>query len=177
MPATFVVETGDGLADANSFASVAEADTYFGNLANPAAWTALSDSDKEKFLRIGTAYIENVYGDDFLERRTHMLQALTWPRISMRDRDGFAIAANVIPYLLKTALFEAALRAAQGDDLMPDIDPAVNGGRIKFERVDIGPISEAIQYQGGKSQLKRYPIIESMLEIFTGGDTCRTERG
>lgn len=36
--ATFVVEDGSGLATANSYCSVAEADTYHSNNGNPAAW-------------------------------------------------------------------------------------------------------------------------------------------
>jgi hypothetical protein len=43
---TLIVETGQGLPDAESFISVADADTYFTARGN-AVWAALTDDAKE----------------------------------------------------------------------------------------------------------------------------------
>jgi hypothetical protein len=57
---TLTVEDGTGKADAESYISVADADTYF-TARNNATWAALSTSDKEAALRKATDYMLQAY--------------------------------------------------------------------------------------------------------------------
>jgi hypothetical protein len=60
-----IVEDGSGIVGANSFATVAEADTYFADRGGNTVWDALADADKEAALIVATDYIEKKFGTRF----------------------------------------------------------------------------------------------------------------
>ena len=53
---TLIVETGAGLSTANSYATAAEATTYFDNLSTATVWTSATTEQKEK-AQIGRAHV------------------------------------------------------------------------------------------------------------------------
>ena len=164
--ATLVVEDGTGLASANSYISLADANSYLEGLRNPEAWTEASDATKEQALRVATSYLDDKYGDQWVGIRNGRTQALDWPRSLAYDLDGYAIDNDEVPKRLKNATAEMALRyIVAPDELMPDV--AVDDQGIASESNTVGPISQSVTYQGGKSYSKRFTNVERMLK--TGG--------
>tara|TARA_R100001143_G_scaffold62940_1_gene67674 strand:+ start:6903 stop:7415 length:513 start_codon:yes stop_codon:yes gene_type:complete len=156
---TLVVEDGTGLTNAESYASVSEADTYFTARSNPAAWSGLTDDDKERHLRLATQYLDLHYGGRWKGQRRLEEQALDWPRYDAEDRDGYDIDFDVVPVRLKHATIEAALRSVS-DGLMPDLaDP----GAVKNSRVKVDVIEIATEYTSGNKPTPTYPIIDNLI--------------
>lgn len=164
---SLVVETGSGLADAESYASVADADLYISKYATAvqkAAWTALDTTTKEDRLRIGTQYLELVYANLYTYSRTSLYQRLSWPQAWVEDRQGFAIGADVVPESIVQATVEAALRA--DTDIMPDVVSA----NIMSETVIVGPIEKSVRYAGdqgssgaGKPTIPKFRKIDLLM--------------
>ena len=164
--ATLVVEDGTGLASANSYISLADANTYFEARRNPATWTEADDAAREQALRVGTDYLDAKYGDMWVGIRNTKTQALDWPRALAYDLDGYPIETDEVPKRLKHATAEMALRYLTApDELLPDVAQDDQG--IASESNTVGPISQSISYQGGKAYSKRFTTVERLLK--TGG--------
>ena len=58
MPVTVTVEDGTGVADANSYASVAQADNYFASRPRSSSWTPLTDDQKGQYLIHATRLLD-----------------------------------------------------------------------------------------------------------------------
>ena len=120
-----IVENGTGLVDAESYISVADADTYHSNRGNT-AWATYTTSVKEQLLRKATDYIEQVYRLRWLGYRHTEDQALSYPRDEVPRRDftflnQFSFYPNdEVPTEVKNACAEFALRA-NAEALAPDI--------------------------------------------------------
>lgn len=109
----FTVEDGTGLAAANSYVSVADADTHHTDRGNT-TWTAASNGDKEVALVKATDYVDKRFGRRFRGYRTSKDQGLEWPRISAFDNDDYLLAdVDDIPRQLVKAVSEYALIALQ----------------------------------------------------------------
>lgn len=146
-----IVENGTGLADAEAYISVADADAYFAARANT-PWAALTTDAKEAALRSATDYLEAVYGGRWKGCRMTEAQALSWPRAGVVV-DGVKLDPDTIPLPLKRANAELAVRASAGT-LAAD-----QSAQVKSETV--GPIS--VTYADGARQGTRYAIVEAML--------------
>lgn len=161
---SLIVETGSGLTNANSYISVADADTYVADHGNESVWTAATTAQKEAALRNATQYIDLQYGSKFKSSKTNIdsgsRQALQFPRIAVTDDDGYLYDDDEMPDCLKHATVEAALRILAGDDLLGVLDSAT----IQSESSSVGPLSESITYVGGKPAVKRYPKIYALLK-------------
>ena len=166
-----IVENGSGLSNAESYASVAECDAYHLARGNT-AWTGTTDQ-KEIALRLATQAIEVEYVGRWLGQRINQDMSLSWPRNAVYDSDDYYISASVVPQRIKDATCELALRQVQGDTLVPDISEP---GDIEAESVTVGPISVSTEYSGGKSQVKEYSIVDSLLSIYvtSGGEIVRS---
>ena len=154
-----IVENGSQVAGAESYASVADASTYFTARAN-AAWAALaSDALREAALRQACDYIEAVYGLRWKGERVAITQALSWPRDGVVV-DGVELSTTAIPAALMRANIELALKASAGE-LLSD-----QGAQVISETV--GPIS--VTYAAGARQATRYAYVENMLAgLLDGG--------
>ncbi len=131
-----VVETGDGLSNANSFSTAAEGTTFFSERPSTyiAEWTNATSDNKEAALIWATRLIDeqvNWYG-----AKAKQDQALRWPRYGVVDRDGYLYNSNVVPPFLKHATCEMAL-ALLKEDRTAD---AIYG----FTSIDVGSIQIAI---------------------------------
>lgn len=165
----FVVEDGTGLATANSYGAVADADAYFSDRGN-GQWAALTSTQKQGNLVQATDYIDAFYGAWFIGTETTTTQALEWPRTGA---EGFA--SNEIPSDLKKATYEYAYRASKAP-LMPD--PIVPGSGVPtvttYERV--GEIERRYaQVAGSQTLMSRpYPaadlLLQDLLRPGYGGD-------
>lgn len=160
-----IVEDGTGRSDAESYASVAEADTYHTNRGN-AAWTALNTTAKEQALRKATDYMVQTYRERWRGRRVKQTQTLDWPRVGVVLDEAqmpypgvygfFQVDYTIVPPEVKNACSELALRASTGT-LLDDIAPEVAAETV-------GPIS--VTYQPGAKQTTTYPAVDRIVNPF-----------
>lgn len=165
-----IVEDGTGLANAESYASVATANAYHTAMGN-AAWTGV-DAVKEAALRRATQYLDTRYRYRGLPLT--QTQALAWPRsYTLSASLGYEWSQQFNdwpPSRLVDACCELALRALTGA-LYADQE----AGRVKAETV--GPISVTYAEQANGGQV-RYAIVDDLLgPLVAGGrSSMRVER-
>jgi hypothetical protein len=161
-----IVEDGTARADAESYASVADADTYFTNRGN-ATWAALDTAAKEQALRAATDYMRQTYRLHWTGMRVTGTQALDWPRawVALVDApSGYRsvpsyVPLNVIPAEVKNACAELAVRSTVAP-LSPDLGTQVL-------RETVGPIS--VEYAPGARQAPRYAAVDAILAPYLKG--------
>ena len=147
-----VVEDGTGLSNADSFVSVAYADTYF-TTRGVTAWASLTN--KEALLIKATDYIEAVYSESWKGVTLNDTQSLSFPRI-IDD-------STVYPDRLLKATCELALKANDGD-LLIDVEQ-----RTIEEKVDVISVKYA-EYSDQKTQYSMvYGLISPYL-LSTGAN-------
>ena len=157
-----VVEDGTGLASANSYLAVADADTYHTDHSASSTWSSASTANKEKALRLATQYLDAKYGRRWVGTRWSLGQALDWPRSYVVLYDIYVQSTAVLPVELKHATAELALKQLSDGDLMPDITNTYN---IAEEEVQAGSVTSKTKYVGGgKSQIKRYRLVDNILK-------------
>ena len=174
---TLVVEDGTGKTDANSYCTVAYADTYHATYTASSDWSGATEANKIAALIKGTMYIDLKYGQRWKGYKARGYgdedeQALDWPQIGNYDADGWPYDEMTIPARIKQAACEAALRALLGDDLLGTVTAT---GSITSESVTVGPISESKSYSGGKPYGYVYPKIDALVRpfIWDGGQVIR----
>ena len=158
-------DTTVGGDNANSYATVAEADTYFTDR-NNTAWTGTDDEKKSALIK-ATDYIENTYKLQWLGYKTTKAQALAFPRAGINDFDGYYVDEDTIPKSIKNAQIESALLIINGTELNASV-----GRKVKSEQVG----SLAVTYDDGSTTIETYPKIENYLSEFTssGGSLSGT---
>lgn len=155
---SLVTEDGTGKSDAESFCSVAFADTYFINR-GITSWDALDNiDDKEPALRKATEHMINEYRSRWQGARLTEDQALDWPRVGVVV-DSWTVDSDEVPEIVARACAELALKAIS-DDLQPDLEQGV-----LMEKV--GPIE--VEYDKTSPQATRYKQIAAMLAPFLSG--------
>lgn len=150
----FVPETGAGLSNSNSYASVAQADSYFADRGN-ADWAALTTTIKEQALVKATDFLEATYRSSWKGYRVTSTQALSWPRADV-VADAFPIPANIVPLPVVYACAELAIRSTT-TQLLAD-----QGQTVKREKVDV----LEIEYQDYSDPTERYPAVNRLLLPF-----------
>jgi hypothetical protein len=144
-----IVEDSTGLPDAESYASVDEADAY--TLARHLlAWQseAIDDARKEAALRVATEYIETNYGPRFLAERFVSDQALSFP-----DEGGF------VPSAVIRATIELAVIALDGPLwTIEDLSRV-----IVQESKGVGPLQKSVTYKNPEALQKLYRQVDMML--------------
>ena len=127
------IEDGSGVAGANSYIDVVAARTYAvaRGLTLPAA-----DGDVEALLIKSMDFIE-AYRGDFQGLKTAATNSLQWPRTGV-TLDGYPLAEDAIPQVLKDAQAQLAVDA-QNADLMP----AGTGREVVMEQVDVVQVQYA----------------------------------
>lgn len=155
-----VTETGTGSATAESYISVASADTYHSDRGST-AWAALTTAVKEQSLRKATEYMLQMYRNRWKGVRVFITQALDWPRSDVQIDPGNGpyavysnyVASNIVPVEVARACAEYALRASTAK-LLDDLTQGVVSEQI-------GPISTT--YDKFSSQSVRYPAVDAVL--------------
>jgi hypothetical protein len=107
MPLEVIVEDGTGVPDANSYASVADADAYVDTRPRSDAWVSLTDDAKAQFLIHATRYLDGAV--DWSGDPTSDTQSLAFPRSS----DSGTEAA--LPQAIKLATIELAIEMVSRD--------------------------------------------------------------
>jgi hypothetical protein len=152
-----VVEDGTGKSDAESYISVADADTRHSNLGNT-AWASLATATKEQNLRNATNYMIQKYRTLWQGSRVLSTQALDWPRYYVTV-DGFDVDYDTVPTDIANACADLALKAESGD-LLADLSREVI-------RSKIGPLDKT--FSQGSTEDTRYRSVDLMLAPYLGG--------
>ena len=151
---------------ANSFVTVAEANTYFETVPDSSTWTDKTDDQKNRSLIAATRWIETLvfYGD-----RCDESQALKFPRTNYQV-DGVELACSTIPNNIKYAQYELARALANDTDAMT----GNTGTDGNFSEVKLGDIevkyNTASQGTGSVNNiLDVYPWLQSYLGAYMLG--------
>lgn len=164
----FLVEDGSGLANSNSYASLAYADAYFADR-GVTAWTG-SDSAKQQALIKATDYIETRFSLRFkgtMLQQLPLYQALSFPRTGIAEFANPVLGqANPLPNNLLKATCEYALRALT-TVLAPDVVTDPSGYAINMSMKKVGPLEKSVHFQtspGSKREiLRQYPAADMLL--------------
>lgn len=148
----FTVEDGTVVEGANSFCSVAFADSYF-QLRDISAWDG-SDSQKEVALIKASDYLTYIF--EYKGCLVSEEQPLSFPRIINGE--------TVYPIQVQYACCELAL-IAQSEELYaePSNDESMNASQYK---IVIGPIEESITNETNDVQTKKFPKAESYIKKY-----------
>lgn len=166
-----IVETGQGVAGANSFVDAAYADAYFSDRAMT-AWAGESAAKEAALIR-GGQYLN---GLRWQGSQVDFRHVMCWPRygVPVADCNGPAYPGatfsagsiyglywnnNEIPEQVKQAQCEAALRYLAGTNMLPDLE---RGGQVVMERVDV----ITTQYANGAPAGTRFLAVEALLRPF-----------
>ena len=119
-------------ATANSYVTLAEANTYFETVPDSTTWTNKTDDQKNRALISATRWIDsfNFYGE-----RCDDGQALKWPRNNY-EVDNVELACTAIPVSIKYAQYELAKALANETDAMT----GNKGTDGNYEQVELGGI-------------------------------------
>lgn len=148
-----VVEDGTGLATAESYISVADADAHHTAMGND-DWTG-TEAAKEAALRRATAYMEQAYRTRWKGTKLLRSQALSWPRYGA-EADGYVLESTIVPADVATACADLALRALTAD-LNADLTRAVIREKVGPLETEYSPhSSEAVRYRGVDMALAPY---------------------
>lgn len=125
--------------DVNSYATVEEADIYFGDRLNASAWTASDSTVKAQALVTATMLLEDV---QWIGTAVSELQPLAFPRNGeyFEPRIGLTIQLPaVVPPRIITALYELALHLIENEDALQ------SSGRTESIKVDIISIENSVK--------------------------------
>lgn len=158
-----IVEDGTGLANAESYAAVADADTRLANL-GMTDWALLVTAEKEQALRRAAAYMEQAYRERWQGYRRKIDQALSWPRWWVTV-DQFPISPDIVPPVVANACIDLALKAAAGD-LNADLERALVSKKT-------GPLER--EWDRNSPEYKRYRAIDMALAPFLKGSNASVQ--
>lgn len=158
---SLVVETGEGLATADSYISVADATTRHTNLGNT-NWALLSNDEMEQALRRATIHMTNSYRSRWQGYRRTVGQALDWPRVDVVVDQINAIDSDTVPSDIQNACADFALKAAAGD-LNADLERGI-------VREKVGPIET--EFDRNTPQSVRYRAIDMALAPYLKGSSA-----
>ena len=164
---TLVVEDGTGLVDANSYISLADANTYHTNNGN-FDWTKITDPSIQTLaLMKATQSVDILYGQEYYgiprsqgqvrNDGTPYLQNLLFPRFTMVINNIQVLQTGYIPVQLKRAVCEIALMWINGGSTDDVIFPQPN--QLKFiteKTIKVGGIATGVKF-GKTVDTERYP--------------------
>ena len=136
-----VVESGVGLADADSFISLTEAREF---AAKYGITLPADDTAAEVALRQGCQYVE-LHQERFSGSRLTTTQALSWPRTGATNAYGVEYADGEIPAQLGYAQVYAAAEYAAGTDVR-----ATDDGKVIASEQVTGAVSVSY-FDNGKT--------------------------
>jgi len=131
-----IVEDGSGVSGANSYASVADLDSYSEHRIDLSGYSAAA---KESALVVSSMdWIDGQHS--FRSEPFSDAQGLFFPT----KQDGF-------PQAIKTAAMKAAILQLQGL-LLVDLSSLSVSGEVESESKSVGPLSKSVSYRSGSSQ-------------------------
>jgi hypothetical protein len=188
---TIIVEDGTVVANANSYVTVTEADTFFENQGNT-VWTELaSDEAKEASLIRGAKYMQQKLRLLWKGSRVDAFQSLDWPRrgvdvpdffdpffrqvnVPLQFQDTVFIAEDYIPVEVQEAqmLLAASTLDASGA-VSSQLQPAY-GRKTKREKVGDLEVEYMTAEDGGGGQTETYWDAMKVIEPYLRPSTPHT---
>lgn len=158
-----VVETGAGLPNADSYASIDTADAYLSNYGY-VTWDAATDDMKSAALRRGTQYVDLTYGARWRgTRKNGRGQALDWPRFGATDCDGVPVPDDAVPLEIVNATIEAARREnANPNSLFPDSVPTKVQKRVQIGALEVEYFDPRVA-TGSTGTTPQIPVIDELV--------------
>jgi len=151
---------------ANSYVTLAAANTYFETVPDSATWTDKTDDQKNRALISATRWIDalSFYGD-----RCTTTQALKWPREDF-EVDGIELVCTVIPTEIKVATYELARALANDTDAIT----GTTGTTGIYDEVELGELKVKYNKTSQTSGLINnvfdvYPWLQSYLGPYCMG--------
>ena len=170
MAITIIPEDGTGLETANSYLSLAEANTYFEAHLYGTAWAGADDPTKDKALAQSTRLLDastNWEGDK--KTRAQLLQ---WPRLNV-ELDGFDLESDIVPVEIKNATAELA-GLFISNDLTAEVDQNALAG------ISLGKGALELNFDAGNKKRKIPIHIDDLLRglgsVSTGGSGIKVVR-
>ena len=105
-----------GSSTANSYVTVAEADSYFSDRLHADAW---EDYEYKASALVTASQMLDWYVRWKGSKATET-QSMQWPRSGVVRRDGTTVADDIIPSEVKTAVYELALSSLESDRTSDD---------------------------------------------------------
>lgn len=170
---SLIVEDGSIVAGAESYISVADAETYLTNRGLALTGTT---SDKDAALRKATDYMVQVYRMRWQGWKVDQNQALDWPRNSVYvdqtiNYDNQIVAHlvpnNIVPLEIKRSCAEFAYKSQSGE-LFADLERGVTSEKVDKIQVD---------YDKYSPQSVRYVALEASLAPFFNASNNQFMRG
>jgi hypothetical protein len=161
MAFNFVVETGEADSDANSYCTVEFADDYVeANIHASAEWLALEEEDKQRLLARSSKVLD--FRFKWNGQRVDQDSGLKWPRSGVYDEDGFQIADDCVPKILKEAAAEFAVYLMTDDWTAPR-------GNDEFKEIKVDVID--IKFDTAYRRAYIPPTIVAMLDDLGSANT------
>jgi len=156
-----IVETGQGLAQADSYFAVADADPYFSERAMP-AWALAGIAAKEAAARQAADYLGFAYSWRGMVRRTD--QRLAWPRVHVPGPyPGVDLASDQVPRQVREAAMLLAHLALSSNLLQErPADRIIESERRELEGVGATEISYSVS-PAKAADLPRYANVDAIL--------------
>ena len=167
MAVTIIKEDGTGIANANSYATLQEAETYLENTGRKSSgnWNTAGTDAKAAALISGTDYLDQRNRKRYKGTRFSSAQRLEWPREGVRDELNLLLDADAIPEEIRNAAIEYAFEGV-GASLAPtpQFDDTGREIKSKFEKVDV--LEERTVYQDGfpVRSFRPYPRAELVIK-------------
>jgi hypothetical protein len=147
-----------GASNANTYCTLAEAETYMDSRLHVDAWDEAVSDDKNKGLLWATSLLDDLvtwYG-----WKSTTGQALRWPRTGVYNIDGESISSLQIPQFLKDATAEFAFQLLSEDRTLE-----TNRDLMGFESMTVGPLSLKIDPNTKKPILPM--SVQNMIRNYT----------
>jgi len=122
----FLVETGQGIPEANAYETVQYAIDYHGSRGN-SYWLTLTVTQQQQCIVRASQYLDIRFGPRFRGRKLTFQQGMEWPRANAFSNSRWLYAnQDAVPRALRKACAEYAIRAAVLQQLAPDPPMIVN---------------------------------------------------
>ena len=130
MPAA--IDATLGGTSANSYVTLAAANTYFETVPDSSTWVSKTDDQKNRALISATRWIDAL---TFYGNRCTDTQALKWPREEYKV-DGIDLSCTLIPEGIKVATYELARAFANDTDAIT----GTSGTTGIYDEVELGEL-------------------------------------
>ena len=121
-----------GGASANSYVTLADANSYFETVPDSSTWVDKTDDQKNRAIISATRWIDAL---SFYGNRCTETQALKWPREDYKV-DGIELACTLIPVGIEIATYELARALANDTDAIT----GTTGTTGLYDQVELGEL-------------------------------------
>lgn len=152
-----------GDASANTYVSLADAESYFESRLHKDAWDNAETADKNAALVWATRLLDSQM--DWVGNVVTTTQALRWPRSGVVTEEGLNVDSSTIPQFLKNAVCEMAL-------LLLSTDRTAENPMDKMSKIRVGPVEIGLRWTSPSQQViadQVYEYLKHYAEFYSSG--------